>query len=287
MAVIATAVLSIPGEPHHGGRPLSRWLRVLVFPEQYGTSAAPGLQRREAIEAVQSLGTNSIPWLLKWIVHQEAPPDSRILIGELQARLPRPFTSRGSQFRAGNDPWLHTAAGCVSAFKALGPEATGAIAPLVGIAEDPRNPGAQNRALKALGRIGQPAVPAIMGLAARGSSPVRARAVSALALLGEDASPAVGLLISLLNDPDEGVAVASANTLGRLRLAPDEVLPALSRAAFDNRTMVRETSLFSMLEYEGEAKPWLEQIRGATVGSSPCTNLTSRITEAFGATGAD
>src|SRR5690349_1007545 len=63
----------------------------------------------------------------------------------------------------------------------------------------------QDAAEDALGRIGAPAVPALMD-ALRSTDPiVRKKAVEVLGRMGEDAAPAVPALTALLDDPDLGV----------------------------------------------------------------------------------
>ncbi len=90
----------------------------------------------------------------------------------------------------------------------------------------------QDAAEDALGRIGAPAVPALMD-ALRSTNPsVRRKAVEVLGRMGEDASPAVPALTALLDDPDFGVRKAAARTLGQIGPAAKDAVPALMRALF-------------------------------------------------------
>src|SRR5688500_10061079 len=66
-------------EPRYKSRSLSYWL------EAYGS----GNDEREAEEAIQKIGTNAFPWLLKWI--REPEPQRHPLIVGLARMLPRPI----------------------------------------------------------------------------------------------------------------------------------------------------------------------------------------------------
>jgi HEAT repeat protein len=90
----------------------------------------------------------------------------------------------------------------------------------------------QDAAEDALGRIGAPAVPALMD-ALRSADPiVRKKAVEVLGRMGEDAAPAVPALTALLDDPDFGVRKAAARTLGQIGPDAKDAVPALIRNLF-------------------------------------------------------
>jgi hypothetical protein len=83
----------------------------------------------------------------------------------------------------------------------------------------------QIAAADALGRIGQPAVPALAGALSDPDAVVRLQACKALAFMGARASAAVPELVKRLYvDPEEAVRTQAANALGQIG---DEAKPAV------------------------------------------------------------
>jgi HEAT repeats len=92
----------------------------------------------------------------------------------------------------------------------------------------------QETAADALGRIGAPAVPALMQALQSSDSDVRARAADVLGRMGSDARDAVPELIRLLDDPDERIRRIAARALGRIGPSAGEAVPGLMRSLFQN-----------------------------------------------------
>jgi hypothetical protein len=90
----------------------------------------------------------------------------------------------------------------------------------------------QDAAEDALGRIGAPAVPALVNTLHSADPTVRKKAVEVLGRMGEDAAPAVPALTALLDDPDLGVRKAAARTLGQIGPEAKDAVPALMRNLF-------------------------------------------------------
>src|SRR4051812_45191211 len=94
-------------EPEYQGKKLSAWLDVYC-----STNATPVLLRDEASAAVRAIGTNGVPWLLRWMrfEHRSWPPE-----------LTR-FFVRGQNGRGAWRAYL-----AVNGFGILGREANGAV----------------------------------------------------------------------------------------------------------------------------------------------------------------
>jgi len=88
----------------------------------------------------------------------------------------------------------------------------------------------QDAAADALGRIGKPAVPALVQALRSTDADVRLQAVQVLARMGSDAHEAVPDLVALLDDPDERIRKATARTLGRIGPEASPAVPALMRS---------------------------------------------------------
>nr|WP_044181354.1 HEAT repeat domain-containing protein [Pirellula staleyi] len=87
----------------------------------------------------------------------------------------------------------------------------------------------EQTATDALGRIGPPAIPALIQ-ALRSQDPiVRRKAAEVLARMGSDAKEAVPDLIRLLDDPDPLIRKTAARTLGRIGPDAAPAIPALMR----------------------------------------------------------
>jgi hypothetical protein len=85
----------------------------------------------------------------------------------------------------------------------------------------------QEAAADALGRIGAPAVPALIDTLQSPVGSVRLKAVEVLARMGPEALAAVPRLIELLDDPDPTVRKAAARALGQIGPLAQDAVPAL------------------------------------------------------------
>jgi hypothetical protein len=112
-------------EPEYGGKRLSGW--VLNLPPHRAQAGDTVSER-----AVRHIGTNALPYLLKWISYEPAP--WRLKLYELAGKvLPRGPTNALFQ-----DKNMQLAAGAAKAFVALGPEADAAMGEVNRIADDPK-----------------------------------------------------------------------------------------------------------------------------------------------------
>jgi HEAT repeat protein len=85
----------------------------------------------------------------------------------------------------------------------------------------------QIAAADALGRIGQPAVPALAESLADPDPFIRLQSCNALAYMGAQAKDAVAALIRALNDPETAVREAAAGALGQIGAPANPAVPAL------------------------------------------------------------
>lgn len=93
-----------------------------------------------------------------------------------------------------------------------------------------REPTEQEAAATALGRIGMPAVPALIQVLRHRDPAVRKQAALVLARIGPEAFEAVPELTATLDDTDESVRKAAARALGQIGPAAAEAVPALMRS---------------------------------------------------------
>jgi hypothetical protein len=199
-------------EPRYDGKKLRDWLEL--------TSNAQEQQRAQ--KAIQEIGTNALPWLLKWIKHE---PWHFKKHGSLIALLPAPLRDRISA-----TGWDQTAL-ATKGFEVLGSQASPAIPGLVTIVRGEQM-GAAFVAVEALVDIGEPAIPALQKVIADPQWLLRRNAVMVIGnagRLGTNELAAINLLITALHDSKKQVAFSAATMLKRFSDRPELVVPELVR----------------------------------------------------------
>jgi hypothetical protein len=219
-------------EPTYHGKNLSQWLRVYQRPEHKE-------DRVEAEQAVHQIGTNALPWLVKWIgnrppkwspsigsLHASWNPANRI-IHFLQKRPVRIAQARWDAF---------------SGFDILGQSASNAVPQLV-LMLDSDNPAKQwpvNRCplpAYALAAIGKPGLkPLLEGISdprafERNQAGVTGtiQGLSSLPWSGRAANMVAAAFAKGLGSTNKTLRLASANALNRMDPIPPIAIPALRK----------------------------------------------------------
>jgi hypothetical protein len=184
---------------------LSEWIAVLETPG--------GIAQKEV--AIRHIGTNAIPYLLKWIDYRRSYYSykldhfSRVL---LNRGLPEGESSR-------------RASDACRAFQFLGKDARAAIPELKRQAFDrkPRNP----LAISALALLGKDGLPPLMEALTNQAPVTRWQVIRAMEWMGTNALPAVPALTTALNGPDPVEAAFASNAL--LRIDPEALKRAMQK----------------------------------------------------------
>lgn len=225
MCVLVTiggvAILLGDKEPEYNGKKLSEWLNLYEearFKEDKQNQQA-------AAAAIQHIGTNALPWLVKWIKYGRPAWKDRIagLIVKIPSRTIARWYMEGE--RLGFD--------AVMAFEVLGPKAAPAVPELERIIQNSRGGFSQGWAMEALGSIGKDAFP--MLIAALGNPKTQCRAADAInhmAKNGVDISAAIPAF--LLIDRQTAEHVKELEQANALPLYVDYYY-ALSSLLFENR----------------------------------------------------
>lgn len=207
IAVFLVAGLALLGfaarnrEPRFQHHTLSYWTG-LYFEGSSPPVLAPVAQRERADDAIRHIGTNGIPYLLKWAEYD--PPHRLGRMYDIYSRLPEPVRTNDLLVRLYHaDPQYVRAYAALLALGALGPEAAPAAPKLVGAVET--NAWLSQRAANVLVGIGRPAVPAVFAAVTNTFNPYRYDLVRSIEALGCNADFAVPVFTSLLQDPDEGI----------------------------------------------------------------------------------
>jgi HEAT repeat protein len=264
-AIFAILLIAIsqPSEPKYNGKKLSAWLieyrQTFRIPTD---SPAPC----EADVALNNIGTNAIPYLLKWLPYHKTRTQNRI--EHLYEKLPT-FLARSAVAR-----WVYKdqmdvrSISATLGFRALGEKASIAIPVLLRMAneERPNEDETARRAIQALASLGDDNV-IVLAHFLTNSMPSRRRYIAEM--LGFDISlggspPArVPILLGCLDDADDSVVEVAAETLGRLEVQPEVVVPALELAFRKSTGKARASIVAALGNYGVKAKGTLQLLREA------------------------
>jgi len=234
-------------EPEYNGRPLSYWIEEYWF------------EGPEEEQAIQSIGTNAFPFLLRWIRTPE--PRHRLILLPLVRKLPEFIKPKWANNNYTPRRPLYSA----HAFVALGHQAAPVATELSRIGADPENPGPADMALTALSYMGSNGVPALVASIRNPSHPYRDRAVYFLGEskgFGPYTDLAVAELIKQLEDP--AVNGWAARGLGRVKSRADLIVPALTRCLGTNTAKnVRWTATTALMWHYENAESALPYLTNA------------------------
>lgn len=260
IAVLLCAVLAPVGafllrdnQPRYEGKQLSEW--VTLYSGTQGRYPPPD-EKQKAGEAIRTIGTNTLPWLLTWLDYE--PAAWKLKLGAASQKLPgwigqsRPFIWLLSSGDAGA-----MAENARDAFGALGPVASPAIPELARRIRLTNSPARKNEAMFALASIGLDALPAMAGVVANFEREDTLWVVDCVQRMGTNAEPLTPLFMRHLQSTNWFVAMIAARTLGELKFHPELVVPALTRCMSDPRYEVRMETPRALMRFGELAKPAL------------------------------
>ena len=243
IAGVAYLLFAPSREPSYQGRRLSEIVRSLGDPIVFSlTILDHDIDHNN--NAIKHIGTNAIPYLLKWI--QSDPPPWKLSCYQRLAKVLQRFKCHWNPLE--NEVQL--ARGAEHAFYILRAQAEGAIPELSRMMNETNHPVIAERAARIMAYVGEKALPMLIAALKSGSPGTRRAIASTIGNMGDPARPAVPLLIRCLADPDEVVAFSAASSLGQLGLESDIVVPALVSAVLtDKRKSVRENAFLSLVSF--------------------------------------
>jgi hypothetical protein len=217
-AVIAIIIALIPHEPKYDGRALSEWIK------DSAPQKSPDPKTTSAVEAVRHIGTNGLPWLMKWISAKE-PPAWQLKLTTANSRLPRWVRLRLLPSLFGINSYYAHRRMALDGFLILGPVASPAVPALLQMVGSSSG---DSPAKGALGSIGTAGLAQTLGVLTNraGAPAVRAAAADWLRVNPEFGRAAVvPALEQCLREKDAKVAKAAAHALVRLSAEPEPVVP--------------------------------------------------------------
>lgn len=243
LAVVGVAVLVVwpdETEPSYQGRTLTEWL-LYERPAE-----APAVTRNPQVEAIRHIGTNALPFLLKW--GQYEPPAWR--------RVARAAVWRLNCGIRLDDPQADRAEAAWLGFQILGAEASPAIPGLAKLMNG-RNSFLAYKAVCALGDIGRDALPVLVAGLTNQQADIRVPSVSCIGAvrnLGTNKNLVVNALIECLRGKDTQMATCAASSLGRLAVEPEVVVPALTEAFHRLQGYERECVVHALGRFGEQAR---------------------------------
>jgi hypothetical protein len=233
--VIALFFARRPAEPRYDGRPLSAWLDVLG-------------KDPDATNALRAMVPAALPFLVA---------DLRPRVGDVERGIWSWAHTRGIK----TDLKIDRRWKAIDAFHVLGSAASPAIPDVISLLGDSNT---QNNASAALSGIGSEAVgPLVVALTNRRPE-IR---IGVARTLGErprfDAQLAIPALLRGLRDEDWRVRAVSAESLGRLRKAPELTVQPLVACLQDTSAVVRASAAIGLRLFGAGAKAAVPALKTA------------------------
>jgi hypothetical protein len=230
-------------EPAYNGKRLGEWISIYLAAESLTAV-------KEAGAAIQMIGTNALPILIDWIDYHHGPLRRHALTH--WDKLPGGLRNHSVFHR-----WLfggyQRSGHAQSAFAVLRDQAVPAIPALHQLVRDSASPETRRGAVMALAAIGPGAMTAMTNILATAFYDEQRLVLNSLTKLGTNAAPAVPALIHQVHHGDMRTAELSAETLGTLRLVPDETVPALIDGLADSNSRMRAAAAKALGSFGAQA----------------------------------
>lgn len=245
--LVATAVVwtVIPSdEPTYHGRKLSYWV-TSFGPFSVKVSAK---LKDDAREAIQAMGTNAVPYLLRWVQYE--PTDK---VRKLRDWINAGKKKLGLEINLYDEQQM-LGANAVFAFSALQGEAKAqSIRELAYIMTNAVSKTSIYHSSEALGHIGGEAIPIIFGGLTNQNVMIRHYAAMALPHLRSNAIPAIPTLVGFFED--EEVALSGLRALQMLDVDPQIKISAVTNCLLSTNAGVRYWATESLGNGGKDARP--------------------------------
>lgn len=264
--LVALAVWSwTPREPSWEGRSLSSWLKDLE-PDRKEKLGAVGEQNAAAARrAIQGMGTNCLPFLLRRIESQDPTPPEKMLLKleELLGKNSAYLLGERSEVRNG----AHFYA-AYYAFTALGHQA----APVVPECQRwlcSTNANRDALAVGVLESIHPEGTAALIVASTNSTLPRRRFVMGALLRLAPEHPEAFAALLRLDADPDPKIRALAGHVLAVGRYEAAVIWPVLNRLLADPDDSVRRAILRDLDSFKGDLSPAVPALTALTTDPDP------------------
>jgi HEAT repeat protein len=242
-------------EPTYQGHSLSDWVRYAIGNQNPRAQA-------DASDAISQIGTDALPYLLKWMRYEDKrPPFQDNDLKSFFRRLPKRFIPRPLSGWAWGDYDEDTRAhGSALVIAQLGGGAKAAIPQLVEMLNNTNHARVSDRAAIALALMGEQGLQPLLDALAKTNTPELTRRTVANRIgisrnLERHASLAVPVLVKCLEASDPKIQYGAADALGRIVAEPLVVIPALTNCLNEStREDVRYAATWALGRYGEQAR---------------------------------
>ena len=252
-------------EPSWDGRSLGEWLKDLAPGRIKNRSAIAEQNAAAAQRAIQGMGTNCIPFLLRRIESQDPAPPEKMLI-KLEERLEKEGI---------NIPWTRTqhridvrVGEAAYAFEALGRQAAHIVPDLQRWLFSP-DIKRVNAAGYLLGVIPPEGTSALIAASTNRTIPSRAAIAFALHCISTEQPEALTGLLGMADDPDPRVRMQVGQLVPLNPQEPAVIWPVLNRLLADPDGHVRRHVVNGLGSFKGDLRPAVPALTALATGPEP------------------
>ncbi len=219
-----------PGErePRYNGKKLSKWLDIYV------SGPKNNVPQKEALWALQAMGTNALPFLLRLAQRDVTGWQGRVVGKCKQIGFTWPQQLASKRFREFDAAWLM--------MSSLGTSARPAIPAVSRMALESQSINVAFRSINFLSANGPDGIPAILEIIEKGKIDCRRRALAAIGQtrdLGTNGPAVIDVLLKCLQDEDQVVAENAVLSLFKIAFIDKKIVPILTERLRDTHGMVR------------------------------------------------
>jgi hypothetical protein len=171
----------------------------------------------EAEEAIRAIGTNALPFVVKWLHFEQAHSSVRLFYSLRLNRLSQPLRD-GMHAMAFKELARRRAQRAYYVLQILGPQASPVAPDLLRLCNNSAEPDTAYRCFAALGALGTNALPQLMQVIRDANHPYRGVAVRQVEEVLQKASPSsiqFPVLLQCLRDRDTSLVTLTCMLLGR------------------------------------------------------------------------
>jgi HEAT repeat protein len=250
LVLIASSMFTVQKEPTWQGKGLDDWLSLLLRGSRE--------EQRRAVQAVQQIGSNAVPYLLKCIDYKPGVV-RETLFRIFKGRLPQSLAPRDAMFMRNK---------AATAFCSLGERASCAAPDLERIMNDSHSLESSRLCMVALLGIGKAGIAPLERALAdprRSDREVITVSIRMSKPSGVDLAPFVPVLIRCMEETNSSFAATAARTLGSIHRNSNIAVPALINGLQHSNPRVRAESAMALGRFRREALnavPALNRARG-------------------------
>jgi HEAT repeat protein len=254
IVIAGIALVCWNAEPRYNGHSLSYWM------DHFGSlNIATNAEEAKARDAISHIGTDAVPYLLKWMSYERDSSDRypKNLVAELANAVAPTNSSTWSPSQT-EDSLFRRANTSVFVLSLLGNRAKAAIPRLTEMLNPATDFAVRLRAARSLECIGEDGLPPLLAVLAQTNAPNRhfmASRVAKSSGLERNATLAIPVLVHCLDDSDPEISLNAVYALRRLAGKSPLVVPALTNCLRESAAPhLRRNATWALGQYGEQAR---------------------------------